>query len=103
MSFMLNRLSPVVFAAVVLFSSGVAMADDDRPYGYQLMTPQERTEHREKMRSFKTEEEREQYRQEHHKQMQERARQQGMEIPDEPGPRGKGMGQGGGMGPGGPR
>lgn len=70
-------------------------------YGYELMTQQEREEHQRKMRSFRTEQEREAYRQEHHKLMQERAREQGKKLPDEPMPRGQGMG--GGMGPGGQR
>jgi hypothetical protein len=77
---------------------------DEPVYGYQLMTEQERAEHRAKMRSFQTEQEREAYRQEHHKMMQERAKAQGVTLPDEPMPRGqgRGMGQGyrGGQGPG---
>ena len=69
---------------------------DEPIYGHQLMTEQERSEHRTKMRSFETEQEREAYRQEHHKMMQERAKAQGITLPDEPMPRGqgKGMGQG---------
>jgi len=70
-------------------------------YGRQLMTPEELTAHRAKMRSLATEKEREQYRLEHHKLMQERARERGLTLPDEPGPMGKGMGSGGGMGAGG--
>lgn len=72
-------------------------------YGWQLMTEQERAEHRAKMRSFNTEEEREAYRQEHHKRMQARAKEQGATLPDEPLPRGKGVGMGprDGSGPGG--
>ena len=74
-------------------------------YGSQLMTEQERTEHREKMQSLKTQEERERYRMEHHKKMQERATQQGVTLPDTPQQRGMGMGpgEGSGMGPGGGR
>lgn len=66
-------------------------------YGSQLMTPQERTEHQTKMRSAKTNEEREQIRAQHHKEMQVRAKQQGTTLPDEP----PAYGKGGGMGPGG--
>ena len=75
---------------------------DEPIYGYQLMTEQERAEHRTKMRSFQTEQEREAYRMEHHKMMQERARAQGVTLPDEPMPRGqgRGMGPGPGAGPG---
>ena len=75
---------------------------DEQVYGYQLMTEQERAEHRAKMQSFQTEQEREAYRQQHHKMMQERAREQGVTLPDEPMPRGqgRGMGPGPGAGPG---
>lgn len=82
-------------------------------YGSQLMTEQERIEHRTTMRNLKTQQERDAYRLEHHKLMQERATARGVTLPDMPpqagagigqgagvGQRG-GMGQGGGMGPGG--
>lgn len=70
----------------------------DQVYGWELMTEQERAEHRTKMQSLKTKEERERYRIEHHKKMQERARQQGKTLPDMPQSQGKGMGHGGGKG-----
>ena len=76
----------------------------DTVYGWQLMTQQEREEHRAKMRSLKTEQEREAYRIEHHKRMQERAKQKGITLPDDPQPMGKGMrgpAGGGGQGMGG--
>ena len=53
-------------------------------YGSQLMTPQERTEYRAKMRSLKTQEERESLRMEHHQKMQERAKAMGKTLPDMP-------------------
>ncbi|HEU0234333.1 MAG TPA: hypothetical protein VFQ94_04295 [Gallionella sp.] len=53
-------------------------------YGSQLMTPQERTEYRAKMRSLKTKEEREAFRMEHHQQMQERAKEKGKTLPGMP-------------------
>lgn len=73
-------------------------------YGYDLMTPQERNEYRERMRALNTEQEREAFRLEHHRKMQGRARAQGKTLPDTP-PAGRGpgmMGPGGGgmMGPG---
>ena len=75
----------------------------DPVYGHELMTEQERAEHRTKMRALKTEKEREQFRLEHHKKMQERAKERGVTLPDEPMPRGSDMGggKGGGMGGGG--
>lgn len=78
-----------------------AMPAADRMYGYELMTPQERMEYQTKMRAMKTEQERETYRMEHHKLMQERAKAQGKTLPDTP-PKGMGpaMTPGSGMGPG---
>jgi hypothetical protein len=80
----------------------------DQIYGSQLMTRQERIAHRAKLRAAKTEQEREQIREEHHKQMQERAKERGVTLPDMPSPRAKGAGpgsgprDGSGPGPGGP-
>jgi hypothetical protein len=70
-------------------------------YGSQLMTVQERTEYRARMRAAKTVEAREQIRAEHHKAMQVRAREKGMSLPDEPPTSGMGAGPAGGMGSGG--
>jgi len=69
-------------------------------YGYELMTPQERTEYHDRMRAAKTEQERETLRLEHHRQMQARAKAQGKTLPDMP-PADRGPGMGPGMGPGG--
>jgi len=89
-------------ALLIAVTAAPALADDQemQVYGWQLMSEQERAEHRAKMQSFKTEEERERYRMEHHSMMQERAKTRGVTLPDEPQPRGKGMGHGpgGGMG-----
>lgn len=89
---------PLIASLLLLLPLNFSYAEQ-AVYGWQLMTEQERNEHRAKMRSFKTEQEREAYRIEHHKQMQERARQQGVVLPDPPLQRGKGM-QGRGTGPG---
>lgn len=75
----------------------------EQVYGSQLMTQQERTEYRAKMRAAKTAEEREQIRKEHHEAMKERAKVHGVTLPDEPPARGGGMGPGDGMAPGGGR
>lgn len=93
-----SAYTPPIYAAEKTQAS-----QQEQIYGYELMTEQERTEHRAKMRALKTEKEREQFRLEHHKKMQERAKQRGVTLPDEPLPRGKGMGggPGGGMGGGG--
>ena len=76
-------------------------------YGSQLMTEQERIEHREKMRAAKSREEREQIRNEHHKLMKERAKERGVTLPEpppqrtNPGPKGQGQMPGPGPGKGG--
>ena len=90
--------------AGLLFVSPIAYSQD-QIYGSQLMTQQERIEHRNKMRNLKTEQERERYRIEHHKKMQERAKAKGLSLPDKPPSSGKGMmnndGRGFGSGSGG--
>jgi hypothetical protein len=72
----------------------------DPIYGSQLMTLPERNEYRTRMRSLKTEQEREAFRLEHHQQMQERARAKGITLPETPPARGMGAGMGAGTGPG---
>lgn len=81
------------------------MREQDREpiYGSELMTLQERNEYQAQMRALKTEQEREAFRLEHHKKMQERAQAQGKTLPDMPPGMGPGMmgpGGGKGMGPG---
>ena len=120
-----KTLTMSVLTGALVFASGFALADDqdrtrlqdkdqtkskdrdqDRIYGSQLMTKQERNEFRNRMRSAKTAEEREQIRAEHHERMMVRAKERGVTLPDDPPARGSGMmgpggGMGGGMGPGG--
>lgn len=50
-------------------------------YGWQLMTPEERTEHQTRMRSFTDYNACREYVDEHHKQMEERAREKGITPP----------------------
>lgn len=76
---------------------------EEEVYGWSMMNEQERNQHRETMRSFTTDEERERYRIEHHKKMQQRAKERGLTIPDNPHERmrdgsGMGSGMGGGKG-----
>jgi hypothetical protein len=90
--------------ALALLSMGGATAQTATPtpvYGSQLMTPQERLEYRNRMRSMKTQEERNAFRLEHHRKMQERAKERGVSLPDDPPANGAGMGprRGVGMGP----
>lgn len=100
-----NTVKVVMTAiALGLMTSG-AIAADQPIYGSQLMTNQERMEHRTKMNAAKTVQEREQVRLEHHEQMQLRAKERGVTLPDTPPAQGRGMrqgmGAGGGMGSGG--
>jgi len=100
-------------SGLLFLFSGFALAVDqersqerlhtqEQIYGSQLMTKQERAEHREKLRAAKTKVQREQIRKEHHKRMLERAKTRGISLPDEPPAmdhQGRGMGpDGGGMG-----
>jgi len=103
---MLKKL--IVFFVILGFVGGFAGAsfaqDQKRAYGWNLMTPEERAEHQNKMRSLKNEQEREQFRIEHHKKMQERAKEKGTVLPDQPQTRKKdGMGLGKKRGGGGGR
>lgn len=75
--------------------------DQEQIYGFQLMTPQERAAFHTKMLAAKTVEERQQIRRDNHQAMQERAKAQGVSLPDQPAAgMGAGMGHGGGMGSG---
>ena len=74
--------------------------DQEPIYGSELMTEKERNEYRERMRSAKTQQEREKIRSEHHDRMLARAKERGVTIPDQPPAKGAGNGPGGGMGPG---
>ena len=87
----------LVSTLLMMFPFSPVLADEP-VYGSQLMTEQERQEHRAKMQSMKTEAERDRYRMEHHKKMQERAKERGVTLPDKPqyqgtGKQGKGQGK----------
>jgi hypothetical protein len=102
-------------SGALMLANGFALAADqertppqaqsqEKIYGSQLMTQQNRVEYRSRMRAAKTSEEREKIRLEHHERMKERAKQRGVTLADEPPARGGGMGPGGGsMRPGGGR
>lgn len=106
---MMKRLLTVsTLASVLLMPAGVVLAADQgaaresaqtqqQVYGSQLMTEQERNEHREKMRAAKTPEERKQLQMENHERMKERAKARHMKMSEQPpAVRGGGMGSGGG-------
>lgn len=58
-------------------------ADADYVYGAEVMTREELAEHRAKLKSFKTEQEREAYMMSHHDRMNARAQERGIELPSE--------------------
>ena len=93
----------ILVSALALGIPASSISAEEQVYGYQLMTEQERIEHRTKMQSLKTMEERNRYRLEHHKLMEQRAREQGVTLPEAPLPRGMGGGPGMGGGGGGGR
>ena len=94
----------VLFGFIGSFAGTSLAQDQKRAYGWNLMTPEERAEHQNKMRSLKNEQEREQFRIEHHKKMRERAKEKGALLPDQPRTRKKdGMGFGKKRGGGGGR
>lgn len=75
----------------------------DRIYGSQLMTTEERDAYRARMKQAKTQAERDKLRIEHHAQMQQRAKERGVTLPEQPRSRAKagrsGDGRGAGTGP----
>lgn len=109
-----KRLQISGLAVTMLFSSGIVLAaepattqqqtqaqvQERQTTGNKLMTDEERNEHRIKMRSSATQEERDTVRAEQHEKMKQRAAEQGTSLPETPPARGSGMGsgQGGGMG-----
>jgi hypothetical protein len=94
-----GALAPVTVAT----PAGAQEQAQEQVYGSQLMTAEERAAYRQRLMAAKTEEERNQIRAEHHVRMQERAKEKGVTLPDEPPMGGMHMGPGmggGGMGPG---
>ncbi|TCD48002.1 hypothetical protein [Chlorobium sp. N1] len=82
--------------------AAVQAAPAEEPiYGRQMMTPEEQDDYRMRMKACTTDEARQKLRTEHHKEMQLRAKERGITLPDMP-PAGGGMGpgMGQGMGPG---
>ena len=63
-----------------------------RIFGSQLMTEEERKEHRKQMRRAKSDQERAEIRAQHHERMKARAEERGVSLPDAPPVRGRGYG-----------
>lgn len=62
---------------------GPRMGPDNTP-GWALMTPAERNEHRDHMRSMKSHDECQAYMAQHHEQMAARAKEKGVSVPARP-------------------
>ena len=106
-------LISVLLASTSLMGIGQVFAQDQAQaqvqiYGSQLMTAAERTEYQAKMRTLKTDKERDAFRLDHHTKMTARAAERGVTLPSTPpgvgaGPKsgsGTGVGPGAGMGAG---
>ena len=106
-------LISVLLASTSLMGIGQVFAQDQAQaqvqiYGSQLMTAAERTEYQAKMRTLKTDKERDAFRLDHHTKMTARAAERGVTLPSTPpgvgaGPKsgsGNGVGPGTGMGAG---
>jgi hypothetical protein len=100
-----NLVMTTAFALALLMpavaTAQPATTTEQQVYGSQLMNEQERLDYRQRLRNAPSEEERQQIRAEHHQRMQERARQMGVTLPEQPPGQGMGAGQGRGMGGGG--
>lgn len=102
----------LLIMVATLLSTGVNAEDkarvesQQRIYGSELMTQQERIEHRNRLQAATTEKARQEIRNEHHQKMQVRAKEKGVKLPDMPPEQrgginsetGKGMGRRDGMG-----
>lgn len=83
----LHSVLAAALTGVILSTSGLALAagpwsaNQGNTMGWQVMTPAERTEHQAKMRGFKTYDECKAYQQEHHAQMETRAKEKGVTLP----------------------
>lgn len=91
----------VSLALLTATPAGVALAQGaPQIYGSQFMTEQERFAYRQRFQNAPSAEERERIRGEHHQNTQERARQQGVTLPDQPPVQGMRQGLGTGLGQG---
>lgn len=81
-------LAPALAATLILYTGFVQAADQAQQQrmvtGRQLMTEQEHAEHQARMQAASTDEERRQIRREQHERMKQRAREQGLVLPENP-------------------
>ena len=91
-------VGPTLAADTVQTQDKSQVQNQTQVYGSQLMTKQERMEHRAQMRAAKTDTERKRLRKEHHERMKIRAKKQGVSLPEVPPAKGANMGKGMGSG-----
>ena len=107
-----NSISTLALLAVLATTAGMWSGDiqaqdqaqaQAQIYGSQLMTDAERSEYRSKMRTLKTDKERDSFRLDHHENMKVRAAEKGVTLPNTPQSAGSkaNSGFGGGTGSGG--
>ena len=70
----------LIFASLPSLARGPWRASEGNTRGWHFMTPEERVEHQAKIRNFRTLDECESYRAEHHREMAERAARQGGQL-----------------------
>ena len=73
--------SLLLAAALAAEARGPWRASEDNTRGWQFMTPEERVEHQARVRGFKTLDECRAYKQEHHRLMEQRAKDKGSAMP----------------------
>lgn len=80
-------ITAAALALAAVLATGPALgrgpwaANRGNTVGWQLMTPAERIEHQDKMRSFKTYDECKVYQEQHHQQIEARAKDKGLTLP----------------------
>lgn len=97
---MLAAMIPLASITAIQYATRAAAQDLPQVYGSQLMTQQERFEHRQRLMNATTAEERERIRTEHHQEMQKRAKERGVTLPETPPAQGMGKGRSQGQGKG---
>ncbi|UCV27072.1 hypothetical protein [Ferribacterium limneticum] len=73
--------SLLLAAAFAAEARGPWRASEDNTRGWQFMTPEDRVEHQARVRGFKTLDECRAYQQEHHRLMEQRAKEKGLAMP----------------------
>lgn len=71
----------LALAALAVQARGPWRSDEGNTRGWQFMSPEERIDHQARIRGFKTFDECQAYRVEHHRLMAQRARQEGQILP----------------------